>query len=197
MDVTIEAEDLLKWARYFDEMPAKIKPAMAHALNYIGDQIVDKTVRYIADTTGLDPEDVRGMIVVSRATPNNWEWSMDASVVAPPSLDWSRPWDSRSSSTADPFAQQTLVKVVTMEDEAVCQRCQDAAEDSPYTLEQAQALLPVHPHCRCLLQPYSSHRRLPVTFGQAGATPPELHTARQIAEAVKDSLTVVMRAKPS
>jgi hypothetical protein len=192
MELIVEAEDLVKWARYFDQVPRRIKPAVAKAINYIGSTLVDQTAKFISDSTGLDEDAVRGMIRVSEATPNDWEWSMDASQVAPPSLDWSRPWDKPASSGG--FDDNTLVKVVTMDDELVCQICQDAADDSPYTLTEAQAMLPLHKNCRCLMQAFYSMRRLPVTFAGPGVVPPQLLTIRQLGAAVAGELSIVLKA---
>jgi hypothetical protein len=47
-----------------------------------------------------------------------------------------------------------LVGIETAQDERVCDECDALADESPYSLEEAQALLPVHPHCRCSVVPY-------------------------------------------
>jgi hypothetical protein len=46
---------------------------------------------------------------------------------------------------------QALVNVQTAEDDDVCEECQDLAESGPYTLEEAEALIPAHINCRCEL----------------------------------------------
>jgi hypothetical protein len=79
---------------------------------------------------------------------------MDTSAIAPPSLDWSRPWDKRD---IDTFDQDAMVKVVTMGDDDVCEKCQQAADDSPYTLEEVYQIRHdtggdgclIHQNCRC------------------------------------------------
>ena len=38
---------------------------------------------------------------------------------------------------------------LTAGDDQVCQECQDAASNGPYTLEQAHGMIPLHPNCRC------------------------------------------------
>jgi DNA-binding transcriptional MerR regulator len=47
-----------------------------------------------------------------------------------------------------------LVSVATAGDERVCDICNDLEDEGPYSLEEAQALLPAHPHCRCSVVPY-------------------------------------------
>jgi len=114
---------------------------------------------------------------------------MDASSIAPPSLDWSRPWATRDDDAGNAFDQQTLVNIVTMGDEVVCEKCEEAATLSPYTLMDARQQLPIHPNCRCVLQTWSSFRRLPVQFGQPGAAPPQMMTMKQLGRAVTKELT--------
>lgn len=192
VDIVFNATDILKYARYYDELPKKIKPALANALNFIGKTVVDKTVDYIEQTSGLNTADIREMIEVHEATPENLNWDMDASRVAPPSLDWSRPWDKAQS---DVFDDSTLVKIITMEDEKVCPICERAADESPYTLTEAQEMLPLHPNCRCLLQAFSSSRRLSVTFGRPGAAWTTLLTPKQIADEVSAELEVALKIR--
>ena len=175
MEISVDTSDLLKWARYLDTVATKTGPAAAKALNFIGDSIINKTITYLEESTGLEPEDIRRLITVKAATANDPTWEMDATATAPPSLDWSRPWD-KGEAIDDAF---TLVKIVTMDDDLVCEKCQQAQDDGPYTLEEAMAMLPIHPHCRCVMQPFSSLRRLPVTFGKLGAAP-ELFTVKQL-----------------
>lgn len=47
-----------------------------------------------------------------------------------------------------------LVSVITMHDSKVCQECIEIEQNNPYTIEEAQGLLPVHPHCRCRYMRY-------------------------------------------
>jgi hypothetical protein len=45
------------------------------------------------------------------------------------------------------------VNVVTAGDNRVCSVCEDIAEDGPYTINRARALIPAHPRCRCAFVP--------------------------------------------
>ena len=41
------------------------------------------------------------------------------------------------------------VEIITAGDDAVCDDCLDLADNNPYSLMEAQSLLPAHPNCRC------------------------------------------------
>lgn len=43
--------------------------------------------------------------------------------------------------------------IVTAHDSKVCSICLINEQNNPYTLEQIQGMIPVHPHCRCLIYP--------------------------------------------
>lgn len=45
---------------------------------------------------------------------------------------------------------------VTAGDDRVCQQCKDAAASGPYTLDQIEPMIPLHPQCRCLALPLSA-----------------------------------------
>lgn len=47
-----------------------------------------------------------------------------------------------------------MVEITTRGDELVCDDCIFFEENNPYTIEQACAILPVHPNCRCGFSPY-------------------------------------------
>ena len=57
--VQIETDDLLKWAGYFDELPKKTPDAIARALNSVGGNVLEISVDYFAEGSGLDAADVR------------------------------------------------------------------------------------------------------------------------------------------
>jgi SPP1 gp7 family putative phage head morphogenesis protein len=48
---------------------------------------------------------------------------------------------------------------LTARDDKVCEDCQDAAANGPYTLEQAQGMIPLHPNCRCSWTPIAMSGR--------------------------------------
>lgn len=51
-----------------------------------------------------------------------------------------------------------LVNVLTAGDDNVCEDCEDIAGDGPYTLDEAQGLIPAHPNCRCAFVPEGDKR---------------------------------------
>jgi hypothetical protein len=205
--ISIKADDILKWARYLEEAPKHTRPAIARAMNDYGHGVLESTAAAIADKTGLSIGEVRGQIVVKRATSNDLTWKMDASKIGP-AEDWERPWDKRPDKDID---KGRLVKIVTSGDETTCEVCQEAAAKSPYTMEEINSLSArwqhwapevgmvgertnlLHPNCRCVLQPWQQTRRVSVKFGGKGA-PPELLNARQLGRKVAEEMKVTIRA---
>jgi SPP1 gp7 family putative phage head morphogenesis protein len=49
-------------------------------------------------------------------------------------------------------------EMLTAGDARVCEECEAVAGGSPYTLDQAEKLIPVHPQCRCICLPYKEKR---------------------------------------
>jgi len=216
MRLSVDASDLLKWARYIDDIPRYTKPALAKALNTFGEGMVHETIHQLADKYGWDEDSIRQRLVVQEADEHHLEFSMDASQIVRPQQNWSRPWQSRDES--DTYDQDTLMNIVVF-DEHCCEVCSEAAAEGPYTMSQIMELqakwagyepptpniLPgpitnlIHPRCRCSAQPWSSYRRLPVSFpstGQAtGGAPTKLMTMKGLARAVKDELTTTLRIK--
>jgi hypothetical protein len=203
----VNATDILRWARYLNEVPKRTRPAMARAINAYGEGVADSTAEVIAGRTGLDADEIRALIYIKEATPDNLTWEMDATAVAPPPPDWQRPWESRSDRA---FQQETLVKIITSGDDHTCEICQEAAEKSPYTLEEVNQLAAkwqhwepaagitgertnlIHPNCRCVIQPWRETRRVSVSFGGKSA-PPELLNSRQLGRRIADELKVSIR----
>ena len=56
------------------------------------------------------------------------------------------------------------VNTLTAGDDLVCQVCEDISEEGPYSLDEAQGLLPAHPNCRCAFVPALTER----TGGRSG-----------------------------
>jgi hypothetical protein len=196
LSIDVDTGDLLKWARYFENIPRRTKPALARALNAAGANIVRETARVIAGNSGLDADAILHLIIVKEAAPNDLVWEMDASAIAPPSQDWSHPWDRTEDTT---FDGQTLVKIITMDDDVVCKICEDAAENGPYTLEEAKRMFAhgeagkegLHPRCRCIMGPWSSTRRMNVTFGTSQE--PIMSSFQQMGQKVAEEFAAVLR----
>lgn len=202
MEININADDLLKWAKMFDEMPRRNLPAIANALNQVGDGVADEIARVIADATDNDASAVRNDIVVYQADANNLQCSIDASAVLPPR---SSPFGRRPWATSNDKSFGQLFNVVTAGDDVVCELCQQVAESGPYTMDEIDQMAAqwadyappnvvsgertdlIHPLCRCTLQSFASYRKLPVQF-TPGAAPPQLLTIRKLGRAVADAL---------
>lgn len=60
------------------------------------------------------------------------------------------------------FEARQFVNVLTAGDDRVCDICDDIAADGPYSLDEAQGLIPAHPNCRCAFVParIAIHREL-------------------------------------
>lgn len=54
--------------------------------------------------------------------------------------------------------RKDLVEVITAGDHKVCPICEDISESGPYTLDEAERLLPAHPNCRCAFVPWHDAR---------------------------------------
>lgn len=55
----------------------------------------------------------------------------------------------------DDLEEDDLVGWLTANDDLVCEDCEDGEAGSPYTLDEASALIPAHPNCRCAVYPWS------------------------------------------
>lgn len=203
MDIDIDASSLLKWAGILEGLPRANRPAIATALNQLGDGILSELAENYAAATGLDATDVRAQIQTQEARPDSLHWSADASALKLTGDDWSKPWTVNTDNT---FAQPMLLSIVTSGDECVCPICEAAAENGPYTPDEIAALAAkyadyvppqsvtgertnlIHPNCRCVVQNFRSYRRLPVTFQKPGNAPPELLTMKQLGTKVADAL---------
>jgi hypothetical protein len=211
IEVHILNDDLLKWAGYFGELPKRTPEVLANALNSVGDNVLQISVDYFAEGTGLDAADVRPLVEVQEATPGNLRWMMDASaVVLKDSPNWERPWDKPGDNT---FSQQQTLQIVTSGDRQVCPVCVEAAANSPYTVEDINKLAAkwkdykppyavsgertnlIHPNCRCQTQPWASSRQLNVQFATTPATPPVVLTARQLSQAIAKELGAILKVK--
>jgi hypothetical protein len=209
-ELYIQPGDLLKWADWLgsNEMQRELDERLADALNTAGNDAMRAAAAHMADITGVDVQEIIHHIDVTEATVNDLSWVMDASSLAPPSLDWRRPWDKPSDGS---FDRQALVNILTMDDDVVCETCEQVAEDGPYTLERAQELLSqseeylpnngqesrrgIHINCRCLLGPFSSLRRIPVAFGSPTSGDIELLNTRQLGVLMGQSVLEAIRSK--
>jgi SPP1 gp7 family putative phage head morphogenesis protein len=48
---------------------------------------------------------------------------------------------------------------VTAQDSKVCEECEAAAENGPYSIDEARGMIPLHPNCRCAWVPIVENPR--------------------------------------
>jgi hypothetical protein len=208
--IDVKLDDLLRWTRYLDELPPHLPAALARGLNFYGEQTVRGMAETLADQYGLETGAVMNLIVVRRASPGNLKFEADASAVARADPQWLRPWQERDIKT---FEQDTLLKIVTVGDRHDCEICEEMAQKSPWTKREIDQMAAkwagwhgasgpapgertnlVHPNCRCVTQPWTSTRRLKMTFAGKGA-PAELFSTRQLGRIMADELKVTIRVR--
>ncbi len=63
--------------------------------------------------------------------------------------------DAKKKKWAEP---DDLVEVLTAGDDLVCPVCEDISDEGPYTLDDAEGLIPAHPNCRCAFVPADDAR---------------------------------------
>ena len=81
-------------------------------------------------------------------------------------LEEAREYKEASEQAAAEAAEELLetefegeeVGVQTAGDDRVCDECQDIADDGPYTLDEAEGLIPAHNGCRCAYFPWADRR---------------------------------------
>jgi len=213
--VSINTDDLLRWARYLDDIPKRTGPALARALNDYGEGVAKSYAQYIADKNDLSWSEVLDLIDIKEATPRRLRWEMDASAVAQQNTDWLRMWQTRDNKE---FEKQTLVAVVRNSDYA-CDVCDQVVEEGPYTLAAIDEMVAkhanfmvehpnwrpapgkdrtnlVHPNCQCVTVSYAARRQVKLTFGDGSkSAPPELLSARQLGQRVAGELHVALRVE--
>lgn len=204
----IEVGNLLQWARYIETIPQRTKAAAARAINAAGEEVVIGMATQIADKADLPVHEVAALIEVREATPQRLIWEADASNIAPPSHDWSRPMASRAGKQ---FQKQTLVNIITSGDRWTCEVCEKAAEEGPYTQGEIDRMVEkwkdfqpatgpapgfrtnlVHPNCRCVLTPFTPKRRLTVQWGKKGI-PDVVITPRALGQRVAGELRIALK----
>jgi hypothetical protein len=198
----VDTAELLKFTRYMQNIPKRTGAAIARGLNTVGENMVREMIKFQAEQTGLDENELAALVEVKKATPDDLSFEMDASAIST-KTDFSRPWVKRDDSDTS-FSDSTLVKIVTSGDELVCDKCLSAADHSPWTLAEVRAMNPygadfgsgtnlVHPNCRCMTQAWQATRTLPVRASGSEA-PPELFTMKQLGKAIADEMQVVLKA---
>jgi hypothetical protein len=164
-------------------------------LNTVGGKVVDEVVIAVAAQTGMPNEIIRRNIAVTHASAQHLVYRIDASQALIESPE-NRPMKGRGFArrSDDYFHSDELVKIVTFGDEKVCQICQDAEADGPYKIDEARAMLPLHPHCRCLVESFRSRRQLPVTFRKGKSVEVGKITIAKLQEELGKEIKISLRA---
>lgn len=196
LDVTIDTSDLLRLAGVFIEKAATSNTMIAGALNIVGDQVSDQVVETVSEQTDVPVENIRGLVYISRADETNLLYNINATraLIDAPAT---RPMPQRGfvRRPSDYFHNAELVNIVTMGDELVCPICQDLETSGPFTIEEARAMLPVHPHCRCVVQTFRPRRSLPVQFRKVGHSVTTVVTMDQLRNVVSKEIDVWLRVR--
>lgn len=204
IEVIVKAPDLLKWVSSLAKKKTKIVAATARALNSVGDRLVDEIVRSAAAQTGLPEEQVRRGVDVSKASPSNLMFHIDAANAMIEEPTRSMPGERRFSRRPSGYFQAgELVDLLTWEDEKVCPICQEVKENGPYTIEEIRALGArntyghglLHVNCRCAVTPHRSRRELPVQFKKNKQVQISRVTMGQLAKALRDEISISLKAE--
>jgi hypothetical protein len=204
--IQIDTSDLEKYVSKLGNASKATTPVVETSLNEVGDSVVSLVAVNLARQTGLGLEQIRGMMKVQRAKSGSLKYEvtvkgglMESGPAAARKLEGGR--------ESDDFGErqpETMVIIVSKEDELVCPDCEELAAAGPMPYEIAQEHIPKHPHCRCVIMPYAPKgRRLPVTMTTVSGTDPKRRTGgrridvdmtlRQIAQQVIDKTVTKIR----
>lgn len=196
--VDIDASELADFAKVLEKTQKLTKPAMALGLNEVGDGLVSLMATSVSKQSGLTLEVIRGSIKIKRASRSDlsYQMTLDPNLFSSPAQ--SLQGASERTDFLSKTAPDTLVIVVSKKDELVCMDCEELDAAGPMPLSVANAHVPKHPHCRCIILPYvQKGQRLPVTMTSLSGTDPAKRagvdigdmnlTLRQMAQRILDS----------
>ncbi len=180
IEFKVDFSQLEKLIETMKKYPDRLKKSLAGGLNKYTAEIVELIIQEYARQTGQNESDARAQITIDRATPDDLTTQIEQLAA----FGWASPGEVSAG---------TLVKIVTTEDERVCEICQNAAEDSPYTVAEINRLREkwkhfhgapgftrtnlIHPNCRCVLQPWRTRDQTTGKIRQ-GPTSPDLFRSR-------------------
>ena len=205
LKVKIDTSDLVEFVGQANKLEKVTKPALISGLNVLGDQMVSVLSRNLQRSTGLGLEQVLGMIKVDRADPGDvaYEVKINHRLLERGARTVEGQREIREFGTEQP---ETLVIIVSKEDELVCMECSVLAASGPMSIEIAKQHIPAHPNCRCVIIPYVRvRRRLPVTMTSLSGTDPVRRTSagplpvdvdmtlRQLAQSIADRTATTIK----
>ena len=82
------------------------------------------------------------------------KWQSAAAVIR----DQDEDDEDRLEALEEELGPDATVEVITAGDDKVCQLCEDISDEGPYDLDEAAALIPAHPNCRCAFVPADDAR---------------------------------------
>ena len=209
LKVKIDTSDLVEFVGQANKLEKVTKPALISGLNVLGDQMVSVLSRNLQRSTGLGLEQVLGMIKVDRADPGDvaYEVKINHRLLERGARTVEGQREIREFGTEQP---ETLVIIVSKEDELVCMECSVLAASGPMSIEIAKQHIPAHPNCRCVIIPYVRvRRRLPVTMTSLSGTDPVRRTSagplpvdvdmtlRQLAQSIADRTATTIKIQLS
>jgi len=174
-NLKIEGGDLVKFIKGVEEKEkAKNVTVLQLSLNTVGDQMTSLVATTLSNKSGLSLEQVRGLMRVKRAKKGDlvYELTVKKGLLE---ADAGRKLEGKRESTDFGKRQpEQLVIIVSKEDDLVCPDCEELAAAGPMPFEVAKEHIPKHPHCRCVILPYTPKgKRLPVTMTTVSGTDPD------------------------
>jgi hypothetical protein len=155
MRVEFRAERLINVPARLGRLTPILRNQIANALNKTGDALVHELAHDLALEANLNPEQVRSQMRIQRASYQRLEFRIDASNVERDSSNNQRLPGRSFGSPQQPerfFRQGQLVKIISAEDDSVCDICR-ALTEGRFTAVEARSLVPAHPNCRCTVAP--------------------------------------------
>jgi len=195
--IKVDTSEVLELGRRVTALQRVTTAGVAIGLNEVGDGLVSVLATNISKDTGLEIEQVRGLMKVRRASRTNLNYEVEID----PRLSGADVSELEGRRESKDFGKRkpgSLVIIVSKNDELVCMDCQELAAAGPMPVETAMEHIPKHPHCRCVIMPYvQKGKRLPVTMTSvtgtsararmgASSIPEERQTIRQLAQKILD-----------
>ena len=204
--IAVDTSELVEFAKKAGKVEKATKPALITGLNLLGDHLVSVLSRNLQKQSGLALEQVLGLLKVNRADPGDiaYEVTINRRLLEKDVKTLEGQREVREFGTKDP---DTLVIIVSKEDELVCMECEILAASGPMSIEIAKQHIPAHPNCRCVIVPYvQPRRRLEVTMTSLTGTDPVRRagvkplpmpdtdvTIRQLAQSIADRTATNIR----
>jgi hypothetical protein len=189
--IDVDTDDLAAFAKRLENADKLTKPLLASGLNEIGDSLVALIATDVSKKTGLNMEEVRGLMRVTRANRNDlsYDVTLKSRLVETPKGREVEP-GNRESKDFGKRQPGELVVIVTAKDDLVCMDCAELEAAGPMPVEIANEHIPKHPHCRCVIMPYvQKGKRLPVTMTTLTGTDPKKRTQAS-SSPLEDDLTL-------